>query len=120
MSGNATVKRMRRSTTLADRADDLLQGGIVVVQTHYNNSDKECPIQLTVLDSGPGIHYTQQERIFQLDTSTREQGHGLGLYISQNLIEAMGGQLHLLDSIIFAGSLFAIGLPDPSRKETGQ
>jgi signal transduction histidine kinase len=69
------------------------------------------PIQIIVIDTGPGIHYHQQERIFLLDTSTRRTGHGLGLYISRNLAETMGGRLRLVDSLMFIGSAFVVELP---------
>ena len=89
----------------------ILQEGAVLVETLCDESGPNGPIRIIVLDSGPGIHYEQQERIFRLDTSTRETGHGLGLFISRNLIETMGGTLYLADSIIFVGSIFVIEIP---------
>ena len=89
----------------------ILQGGIVFVRTTCNGADPTHPIRIEVLDTGPGIHSTLQDRIFLLDTSTRETGHGLGLFISRNIMDAMGGSLTLAGSIMFVGSLFVIEIP---------
>jgi signal transduction histidine kinase len=93
-------------------ARQLLAFGAVVVRASYDPTASPHPIQIAVIDSGPGIHYHDQERIFMLDTSTRATGQGLGLFISRNLAESMGGQLHLVDSLIFLGSAFLIELPE--------
>jgi signal transduction histidine kinase len=64
-----------------------------------------------VIDTGPGVRYPDQKRIFRLDTSTREEGHGWGLFISRNLVEIMRGRLRLVGSLRFIGSVFAVELP---------
>jgi len=89
----------------------ILQAGIICVRTTCAGSDRSSPICIEVLDTGPGIHSVLQERIFLLDTTTRETGHGLGLFISRNLMDAMGGSLALVDSIMFVGTLFVIEIP---------
>jgi signal transduction histidine kinase/CheY-like chemotaxis protein len=87
----------------------LLQSGVVIIQTRYHEDRPLTPIEIRVIDSGPGIHWHDQERIFIEGISTRG-GQGLGLTISRNLAERMGGQLRLLDSILFLGSAFCIEL----------
>lgn len=89
----------------------ILQKGVVLIRTRFEESYPDCPVRILVADTGPGIHYYQQRRLFQLDVSDREAGHGLGLFISRDLIENMGGRLRLVDSLMFIGSLFAIELP---------
>jgi len=70
---------------------------------------------IAVEDSGIGIPYDQQERIFrafeqQEGQSTREYGGtGLGLAISKKLIEVMGGEL-ALRSDVGKGSCFTVKL----------
>lgn len=111
------AKEMARIAAVRSGQPLLLQGGVVLVQTFCNVADPTCAVRIIVLDSGPGIHSDQWERIFLLDTSTRETGHGLGLFISRNLIEAMGGRLYLADSVIFVGSIFVIEIPQYIPKE---
>jgi signal transduction histidine kinase/sugar lactone lactonase YvrE len=73
-------------------------------------------LRLLVSDSGPGIRAEDRERLFepftQLDASiTRSHsGSGLGLAICRRLIDAMDGQLELIDCDS-RGSRFAVSLP---------
>jgi PAS domain S-box-containing protein len=71
---------------------------------------------IEVRDTGAGIPADEQKNIFepfrQVNNSiTREnRGSGLGLTITKQLVELMGGQISL-ESQIGLGSLFAITLP---------
>lgn len=64
-------------------------------------SDGQLNLQLWVEDTGIGISADDQQRLFNpfVQGSNNEQsersGSGLGLMISRNLCEMMGGQLHL-------------------------
>jgi signal transduction histidine kinase len=89
----------------------LLQRGQVIVRTRVLDAQTRYPIRIEVLDTGPGIHHRQQRDLFKMDTSTRRTGHGLGLFISQNLAETMGGRVRLADTLAFMGSVFVIELP---------
>lgn len=115
LNGIQQIERQaQRMKYLAERQHSfprLLQSGVVWVKTTYIADNPVYPIQLLVIDTGPGIHRHQQEDIFLLDTSNRRRGHGLGLFISRNLIETMGGRLQLLHSILFFGSAFLVELP---------
>jgi signal transduction histidine kinase/predicted RNA-binding protein with RPS1 domain len=88
----------------------FLQHGLVIVQAHYRGAGVPCPVQIRVLDTGPGIHRQQQERVFSMGFSNRG-GAGLGLYISRNLIDMVGGRLSLAASRMFIGSDFVVELP---------
>lgn len=83
--------------------------GMVVASTSLKAEEKSC--RITVVDNGPGVPFSQREHIFRPGFSTREEGHGLGLFISKNLVEAMNGRLYLADSLRFLGSAFAVLLP---------
>ncbi len=80
---------------------------------------------IEVEDSGIGIPYDQQERIFrafeqQEGQSTREYGGtGLGLAISKKLVEVMGGELSLR-SEVNKGSCFIVKLTQVERTEHDQ
>ncbi len=73
-------------------------------------------LAFTVIDRGPGIAIEERERIFerfhQTDAAaTRSsEGAGLGLYITKQLVEAMGGKVELTSEIGVA-SAFRISLP---------
>ena len=103
----------RLRSIAAEKGDKvpLFRNGLVVIQTRYNEADATHPLQLMIIDTGPGINYYRQEQVFLMDTSMRKGGHGLGLFISRNLVETMGGRLRLADSVMFMGSAFVIDLP---------
>lgn len=108
-------KWMLRIGKQASRSLPPLQPGMVIVQTKYIEKDPKFPLEIRVIDNGPGIHYRNRESIFMQGYSGRG-GSGLGLYISRNLIQRMGGKLFLLDSVLFSGSAFAIRLPAANKE----
>lgn len=64
---------------------------------------------LTVRDNGPGIARDLRARLFTPFTTTRADGTGLGLALSQRLVERAGGEIVLEDSA--QGANFRITLP---------
>ena len=71
-------------------------------------------VSAAVSDTGPGIEEEQLLTIFdkfhQVGSGADRQGAGLGLAISQKLVELHGGSLHV-DSEIGVGSTFTFTLP---------
>jgi signal transduction histidine kinase/CheY-like chemotaxis protein len=74
--------------------------------------DESCTLQISVIDTGIGITEEQQSRLFapfeqaENDTSRRFGGTGLGLVISKNIVEMMGGHIWI-DSEVGCGSTFS-------------
>lgn len=77
------------------------QGEVVLAADVKNGEGASRILTLSVLDQGPGIPESEQERLFnawqQVDNSMtrRHGGSGLGLYICQQLATLMGGTLSL-------------------------
>jgi signal transduction histidine kinase/CheY-like chemotaxis protein len=89
------------------------QGGITI--RLGVGSDVRTPhLLIEVEDSGSGIKPEDQQRIFepfvQLAQSGMQKGTGLGLTITRQFIELMGGTI-TLESIPDKGSLFRVELP---------
>jgi signal transduction histidine kinase len=88
------------------------EGGNVVVSLDVNNGHG----RIVVRDPGIGIPPADHQRIFEKFTrldpglSRGVGGTGLGLYITRELLERMGGTISV-DSIPGAGSAFTVELP---------
>jgi signal transduction histidine kinase len=74
-------------------------------------------VVVSVRDGGPGIPAADQDQIFDgfyrnaTGSAQPVYGHGLGLFISKRLVEAMGGRLWL-ESAAGRGCCFRFTLPD--------
>lgn len=79
-------------------------------------------VRVQVVDTGQGIPAEQLEHIFEpliqagQDASRYRQGAGLGLSISRQLIELMGGSLYV-SSQPMVGTTFSFTLPLASEEE---
>ena len=65
---------------------------------------------LRVRDNGPGIDPAQSEDIFALFKTSKSQGMGVGLWLSQAIVQSHGGQLDF-DSTPGQGAVFSLRLP---------
>ena len=66
---------------------------------------------LRVLDEGGGIAPQVEEHLFEAYFSTKSYGTGLGLIICRNLVEKMGGSIHLTNRVGGPGAEATVGLP---------
>jgi PAS domain S-box-containing protein len=90
-------------------------GNVLVRARKLSESDASVTIGFDVQDTGIGIPAEDFAQLFkpfhQLDTSStrRFEGTGLGLTISKNLVELMGGELQI-ESELGIGSTFSVEL----------
>jgi len=93
------------------------QGGVLL---RIRPAETTGLIRFEVLDTGPGIPEAERARIFerftQLDDSSsrRHQGAGLGLAITRDLVDLMGGEMGVISS--GRGSRFSFELPLPQAQ----
>ncbi len=74
----------------------------------------ENEYEFLISDTGIGIDETQQNNIFnpwERVNKNDGKGSGIGLFISQKLANAIGGQLQLKESVRNVGSVFQLILP---------
>ncbi len=105
---------------LASNAAKFTQEGSITVRARrkpYNPETGEPPrVQFDVADTGIGISPTDMSKLFQafsqVDGSTTRQvgGTGLGLTISQEFVEMMGGRIWV-ESEVGKGSTFSFTVP---------
>jgi two-component system C4-dicarboxylate transport sensor histidine kinase DctB len=81
-----------------------VEEGIIQVKAWYRNNE----VWITVEDNGPGISRDLQEQIFEPFFTTRESGLGLGLTITQRIVQEMGGTINYVR--VNRGACFEIRL----------
>jgi PAS domain S-box-containing protein len=86
--------------------DATPQNGIVSLKCQF--SDQE--LMIIASDNGTGVPSDLQKRIFDLYYTTKKDGNGLGLSISQKIISEHAGRIEL-QSQINKGTTFTIILP---------
>jgi two-component system sensor histidine kinase TtrS len=67
-------------------------------------------VEIRVVDTGPGLGRGSPEHLFEPFVTTKPQGLGVGLSISQGIVEAHGGRLRV-DSTPGIGATFFFSLP---------
>jgi len=99
-------------------------GGIHVEVVKTAGTERQIEIFFIVMDTGIGIAKADQDKLFQSFTqvdasiSRRYGGTGLGLTICKQLIELMGGNIHV-ESDVGKGTTFSFaiwaGLPEEEQ-----
>jgi len=116
----AIIETDRRALTqilinLLNNAIKFTEQGTVRISLAQRDEDGVLVTEMSIADSGAGIKEEDQAKLFQafsqLDsTSTRHvEGAGLGLYLCQNLANAIGGAL-FFNSDYGSGSTFTLAL----------
>ncbi len=67
-------------------------------------------VEVSVRDTGPGLPAEVQARLFDIFARARDEGLGMGLAISRDIVEAHGGKLWA-DPDVAEGALFRFTLP---------
>ncbi len=99
---------------LVNLLDNAVKYGASPVKVHAKRANGV--IRLCVADGGPGISLAHQERIFEKfyradpQLARSPSGTGLGLYISRELAQRMGGRLEVR-SEPGTGATFVVELP---------
>ena len=112
--GSASGDRDRIQQVLVNLLDNAVKYGAAPVKVHAYRTDGV--IRICVADHGPGIALADQSRIFEKFYRADPQlarspgGTGLGLYISRELAQRMGGSLDL-NSELGSGATFVVELP---------
>jgi signal transduction histidine kinase len=95
---------------IINATEHMAQGGTLEITTQALKDLVEISFQ----DSGEGIPQQELELIFEPFYTTKANGTGLGLAVSQNIIRQFGGQINAV-SQPGKGSLFTISLPLPEE-----
>ncbi len=90
--------------------------GVILLEFDAKNQTKDSVnMQIKVIDNGIGMNKEFIDHVFepfereQRQNDSKEQGTGLGLAVTKNLVEMMGGNI-LVDSVPDVGTTFTINL----------
>ena len=86
-------------------------GGQLTIETvSTENAGGKKMIEITTIDTGPGIPAEQMADIFNPFFTSKEKGTGLGLAVTNKIIEDQGGEVRV-HSERAKGTAFTISLP---------
>ncbi len=96
--------------------DAMPRGGRLRITTGLAQQEGEYWLEVTVQDTGSGIAPEHLSRVFDpfFTTKPEAKGMGLGLSVSQSIIESHKGQI-LVESALGRGSTFRVRLPTSAR-----
>lgn len=89
----------------------MKQGGLLKIRT---GSDAEC-VLVSFTDTGGGMSNEAMARIFEPYFTTKKEGSGLGLMITQRIVQAHGGKI-VIESDPGKGLTLTIRLPRRDRQ----
>ena len=96
-----------------DNAAQAMQGrGEIVLAGGVHREPGMDMIEIRIRDSGPGMSKAFiRHRLFELFSTTKPNGLGIGLYLSRRIVEAHGGEIGAESEGEGKGSTFFIRLP---------
>lgn len=87
------------------------KGRIQIDMEVIKGTQESATCRILIIDNGPGIHATLWDKVFEMGFSTRQDGSGIGLFVSRNLMEEIDGKVYIANSHILHGSVFALEFP---------
>ena len=93
---------------ISNAIDVIGKDGSIEIKSRQINSS----IDVSIRDNGPGIPEDKLKKVFDPFYTSKEQGKGtgLGLWVSHNIIEMMGGTI-TVESEVGKGTVFTIQIP---------
>ncbi|MBU1702362.1 MAG: ATP-binding protein, partial [Candidatus Eisenbacteria bacterium] len=76
-------------------AEAMPEGGSIRLEIWNDGEDEHPSLHIVLIDSGPGLPKGGETRLFEPGYTTKNEGSGLGLYVSRLLLRAAGGDLKL-------------------------
>jgi signal transduction histidine kinase len=105
-------------SNLFDNALKFTKEGDIVITTKKLKNNQE--VMVSIKDSGTGIDPEILPDLFKKFATKSEQGTGLGLFISKNIIEAHGGTMWGENNFESNGSTFYFTLPTWNSNKIGK
>ena len=105
----ARIDSQRLTQALMNLLLNALEATPVSGDVKVNLRQANQTVAIEVHDSGPGLSEEQQKHLFEAFYTTKPDGTGLGLAVSRELVEEMGGKLTYKNGS--PGATFVVELP---------
>lgn len=89
MKGDAARLRQTFDNLLRNAMEAQPDGGEILVSAKQNNNE----LILDISDAGPGVPPERRDELFEFGKTTKVGGSGIGLPLSQLIVESHGGSL---------------------------
>lgn len=106
VAGDATRLRQTFDNLLRNAMEAQPDGGEIVVRAKADDSQ----LTIDISDAGPGVPPEQRAEIFEFGKTTKATGSGIGLPLSQLIVESHGGAL-VYQERNGRGATFRVQLP---------
>ncbi len=96
----------------------MTEGGTLSIRLDTVKESQGILQQISIADTGPGIAAEVQQKIFEPFFTTRPAGTGLGLPITQNIMDEHGGEISF-EPLFPTGTRFTLRFPKipPANRE---
>jgi signal transduction histidine kinase len=115
VSFHSSTLRRALLNLVQNALDAMLQGGTLTLR----GEGTATQVQLQVRDTGSGIPAEQLPHIFEPLYTTKPEGTGLGLYLTQEIVAAHGGKV-MVESVVGQGTTFTLTLPRAVEQSTSE
>ncbi len=126
-TGDSLILALRESL-LAQVVDNILDNAVFWLSRKTARDDRKLCVYtdteertILVTNNGSAVQPHVRSRIFQKFVTTKHKGHGLGLFISRELLTKYGGSIELVDTDddprCLEGACFLIKLPEAVVKK---
>jgi PAS domain S-box-containing protein len=94
---------------ILNAAEAMEDGGKLRIS--INRTEEPGGVTIAFADTGPGIPSDMMDSLYEPFFSTKEEGVGLGLYITRNIVEQHGGRI-AAESVEGEGTRFDVWVPN--------
>ncbi len=110
LAGDATQLQQVVLNLLNNAIEAVAESGVDAPRIQVRCQVRQGQVELSVQDNGLGIDPERREDIFALFKTSKSGGMGVGLWLSQAIVNAHGGQLGF-ESTPGQGAVFFLRLP---------
>jgi len=117
IEGNMNQLRQVFLNLVTNALEATPSSGSILISTSMSAESKPhrpSHIEIKITNTGAGIPSDDLERIFEPFYTTKDNGLGLGLSISKEIIERHGGSI-IVSSKRNVGASFIVNIPAPER-----